>query len=277
MFTLENLSVLLIVAILLWNGLTILQFFTFLYYKFRYSNFVVMDRNELDKNTQEIINPLEDFLISKGFEYQTMMVHESMIIGNAQKYHIAYYYNPVNHVHAFVRTLPFRGALESATITYETIYESKNICTSLNGEEHNIATEPEYVYLFDHYLSSLDEVYKSHLNDRNIENEIISKEVFSSMGIVDYKTYDEHCYIEAWEKTGILKMTEYGYRFTLSWALWKFSKENIKGYKKFSKVLNGEKTEQKKDDTQSQTNGILTQLKEMGKPRGDSNTPSFCT
>lgn len=271
MFTLDNLPLIIVVAMLLWHSPTILQFLTFLYYKFRYSNFVVMDKNELDKNTQEIINPLKNFLASKGFVYQTMMIHDSMIIGNAQKYHIVYYYNPTNHVHAFVRTLPFRGALEAATITYETIYESKNVCTSLNGEKHHIATAPDYVYLFDHYLSSLEEVYKSHLNDRNIENEIISKEVFSSTGIVDYKTYDEHSYIEAWEKTGILKMTEYGYRFTVSWALWKFSKESIKGYRKFSKMLNSEKIEQTKDDTQSQTNGILTQLKEMDKPRGDSN------
>ena len=271
MFTLENLPIIVVVAAVLWYGFTILQFMTFLYYKFRYSDFVMIDGDDLDMHTKEVIKPLEDFLVSEGFVYQHMMMHDSVMIGNTQKYHIVYYHNPANNVHAFIKTQPFRGALEAAKITYETIYESKNVCTTVNGEKHHIPAVPEYVHLFDHYLSSFLDIYKAHLNDRDIENEIISKEIFTPSGLMDYKTYEEHSYIDAWRETGLVKITKYGYRFAVSWALWKFSQEAISGYKKFSKILNAEKAEQTTHDTQSQTNGILTQLKDMEKPRGESN------
>jgi len=214
---------------------------------------------------------LEDFLLSEGFVYQHMMMHDSVMIGNTQKYHIVYYHNPINNIHAFIKTQPFRGALEAAKISYETIYESKKVCTTINGEKHYIPVAPEYVYLFDHYLFSFSEIYTAHLNDRNIENQIVSKETFSSSGIMDYKIYEEHSYIDAWKQIGIVKTTNYGYRFAVSWALWKFSAKSISGQKKFSKVLKAEKVEQTSHDSQSQTNGILSQLKDMEKPRGESN------
>jgi Zn-dependent protease len=274
MFTFGELSLFIFVLVVLRYGLTLFQFIIFLYYKFRLPNYIVIDRDTLDKHTLDVIKPSEEFLISEGFVFHTMIVHDSMIIGNEQKFHIAYYYNPSNNVHAFVKTRPFRGALEAANISYETFYVSKNVCTTLNGEKDSVPAIPEYVYLFDHYLSSSKESYKAHLNDRNIENEVVSKETFTRDSIIDYKNYDYYSYIEAFKSIGIAKSTEYGYRFVPSLALWKLASGSIKGYKKFSKILQNKQqgqTEQTLDDTQSQANGILTQLEVMEKPKGESN------
>ena len=265
--TLENIIIILAVFMLFLFGTKLLQFITFLYYSFEYSLFNIVQKDEVDETVLEIMKPLEDFLASKGFAYRSMLEHESSIVGNTQKYHIAYYYNDVNGVHAFVKTQPHRGTLEAATIVYKSFCENGKRVETVNGMKHFIQISPENVALYDHYLVENEAIYLAHLNDVAKENSSVLKEPFTQENIVAYKTQDEKEYIQSWEDAGIIKINEEGYKFTFSWATWKFAMQSVKGHQNYAKVLRKRKSVSKEGEPQA----LIAQLEEMEKPRGKSN------
>lgn len=265
--TLENLIIILVIFVLFLFGATLLQFITFLYYSFNYTAFKLIDRESVDEDVLAILEPLEDFLLSKGFTFKAMIEHESSIVGNSQTYHIAYYYNDANEVHAFVKTQPHRGALEAATIVYKTFYENGKRVETVNGMKHFIQVSPANVALYDHYLVENEAIYLAHLQDREQEQSPIDKKPFTQENIVVYKTKDEKEYIQSWEDAGLIRCNKEGYRFLFSWAAWKFAKQSAKGQRSYAKILR----ERKKVSQGGESQALMAQLEEMGKPRGKSN------
>jgi len=268
--TLENIIIIAVIAILFLYGMALVQFFTFLYYSFKYSDFKQVDRDEVYKGILEILKPSEDFLMAKNFRYIAMLEHGNVIVGNNQKHHIACYYNDKNGVYAFVKTQPYRGALEPVTIVYKTLYVNGKRIETVNGIKHFIQVSPEYVSLYEHYLVDNEAIYLAHLKEIEKEQSSPIKEPFTEENIALFKTQDEKEYIKSWEDAGLIKVNENGYRFRFSLATWKFAKNAVKGHATYAKILR-----QRKDNSiltkDGESHALIAQLEEMEKPRGKSN------
>lgn len=261
------------VALLLWQGMRILQFLIFLYYKFRFPVYQLCQKNVIDIQIQKLLLPYEEYLVKHGFEYQYAVQYGSMIVGSDLViYKLYYYYNKEEGIHAFLETTPYKGSLQPVKLSYDTIYESKNICSTENGMAHFIPAVPKEIYLFDHYLASWTSVLEEHLKDRRIDGEEIVKQPLDKEGWLAYMTYIEHIYMDTNIKQNVAIRTTEGYRYKASFALWKFAKKSTNGYKKFSKILKQkiDTMSSDKDDTNgaSQTEGLLMQMEQVYKSRG---------
>ena len=270
----DNYWIWIIVALLLWQGMRILQFIIFLYYKFRFPVYKLCQKDDIDVQVQKLLVPYEEHLLKYGFEYQYTVQYKSMIVGSDLLIYKLYYYNEEQGIHAFLETMPYKGSLEPIKLSYETIYENKKICSTENGMAHFIPAIPKEIYLFDHYLASWSSVLEEHLKDRIIDGEKILKQPFNQEGWLAYLTYCEHIYMDANIEQNIAIKTTEGYRYKASFALWKFAKKSTNGYKKFSNILKQkiDTMPSAKDDTNvsSQTEGLLMQMQQVYKSRGKS-------
>ena len=271
----ENIWIWIIVGLLLWQGMTLLQFLMFLYYKFRLPEYHVCQKDEIDTQVLKLIISYEKHLLEQGFTYKYAVHYKSMVVGSDLLIYKLYYYHEVDGIHAFLETTPYKGSLEPIKLSYDTIYESKKICSTENGMAHFIPIVPDDVYFFDHYLSSWDSVFEAHLKDRIIDGEKIVKQPFDLDGWLAYLKYSEHIYMDANIKNNVAKRTKEGYRYKASFALWKFAKYSTQGYRKFSTILkNKVHTVTPNDDTTmlSQTEGLVMQMEQVDKARGENSS-----
>lgn len=267
--TIENILLIVAIILLFSQWVAIVQFFTLLYHSFGYLDFKQIEKDEVDKTILELFEPLEEFLIEKGFRYITMLEHENSIVGNTQKFHIAYYYNDKNATHAFVKTQPYRGALEPISIVYKTIFDDGKRIETVNGTKHFSQISPKNVSLHDHYLLDNEEIYSAHLKEVQKEQKSIKKEPFNKENIVAFKSQDEKEYIKSLEDAKIVKTDKNGYKFRFSYATWKFTKGVIRGHMRYAKIL-----KQRKNNPitkKVELNTIVAQLEEMKKPQAKGN------
>lgn len=259
-----------LVGLLLWQGMVLLQFFIFLYYEFRLPEFHLCEKEKIDEQVQKMITPYEKHLFEKGFVFKYAVEHESMIVGSDLIIHRLYYYNEAEGIHATLETTPYKGSLQSIKLSYETIYESGNICVTENGVKHYVPVVPKEVYFFDHYLDAWKNVYVQHLKDRVIDGEVITRQAFDDEGWLAYMDYMENLFRAVNIENGLAKMTPKGYRYRASLGLWKLSKEMQKGYRRFSKILRDGENNQ--EDKEGKTQGLLTQMDQVDKTRGDNSS-----
>ena len=279
MFALNTILIFGIIVLIFWNGTALIQFLTLLYYKFRIPTYTSIDRKEIGEEIESIIKPLEDFLLSKGFVYQSMLLHDGWLLGGDQNYYTLYYYDKEKSIHAYIETQPYRGALQSSKISYKTIYESTRECITVDGLDYGYPTIPDDTYLFDHYLGNNESVYEAHLKDREIQEEVIGRGAFTPEELQHHKEMIDAHYSKTYEQEGYTRSTSYGYRFTPSIKLWIFSKKMVKKHKHYSKVLmqsayeGDHKREEEEGDrkSKSEINSLLMQLSSLDKPRGESN------
>jgi Zn-dependent protease len=265
--TLTDIIILLAIFMLFFFGLRLLQFVTFLYYRFKNPHFKTVSKESVDEDILKIIKPLEDFLTTKGFSYVAMLEHDGHIVGATYNYHIAYYYNTINGVHAFIETHPYKGALQAATISFKSFYEDGRCVETVNGIKHFAPNTPKYIALYDHYLTENEDIYNAHLSDREKEQSTLLKESFTQENIVLHKNQDHQEYIESWEDIGVIKINEDGYKFTFSWATYKFAMQSTKGQQNYAKILR--KREVASQD--GEVTALISQLDTMEKSQGKSN------
>jgi len=269
----EHIWIWLAVGLLLWQGMTLLQFLMFLYYKFRFPEYQLCQKDEIDAQVQKILLPYETHLLENHFEFKYIVKYKSMIVGSDLVVYKMYYYNPTEGIHAILETTPYKGSLQPVKLSYDTIYESKRVATTENGMKHFIPVIPKEVYFFDHYLPLWENIFKAHLKDRIIDDEKIIRQPFDREGWLAYMQYSEHLYTYANVQYGIAIKTEEGYRYRASVALWNFAKETTRGYKKFSKILKMGTTETSTQNSiQSQTQGLISQMEQIDKRVGKSSS-----
>ena len=268
--TLENIIIIAAIALLFIYCMPLLQFLTLLYYSFRYTDFQEIDKEEVEPSILEILKPSEDFLLAKGFGYVAMVEHQSPIVGNTLTYHIAYYYDDANGVHAFVRTQPHRGALEPVTISYKAYYRDGTQLVTVNGMKHFMQVVSENVVLYDHYLIDNEAIYRAHLEAMEKMEADIAQEPISKEEIASLLTQEDKAFIESLQKAGIVKTDNEGYRFRFSLATWKFAKEAAKWQSRYAKTLRARK-ENAAMISEGETHALKVQIEEMDKPRGKSN------
>jgi len=271
----NNIWIWIIAGLLLWQGMRLLQFLMFLYYKFQVPEYHLCQKDEIDMQVLKLFEPYEKHLLSQGFEYKYVLNHKSMIVGSDIVIYKLYYYNEVEGIHAFLETTPYKGSLEPVKLSYDTIYKSKKICTTENGMAHFIPVVPDDIYFFDHYLASWGSVLEAHIKDRVIDGEKIEKQCFDKEGWLAYLIYLEHMYIDAMIEKNIAIRTENGYKYKASFALWQFAKKSMKGYRKFSQILKNKAmlSESVEASTkEAQTEGLLMQMEQVHKARGDKQS-----
>ena len=68
--------------------------------------FNIVEREDVEGSIEEIIKPHDEFLLSKGFVYQSTLVYDNPQYGLELDHYLFYYYNHQNGVHAFINTMP---------------------------------------------------------------------------------------------------------------------------------------------------------------------------
>ena len=276
MFALSDILMWLFVFLLVWQGMVLIQFFGFLYFKFKDPKFTIEKRVDIDEEIKRIVQSQESFLFSKGFESKGVLSHDGAIAGSDFTYHQFYYYHKEQGIHAYIETQPYAGAVTSAVIYYNTFYESGNICSSANFIGFALASAPEDVYFFDHSLGSNEEVYASHLDDRVIDNETIVYNAMDMEGYGAFAKYMHRNYMDSYMSSGMVKQVDGGHKFTFSLQTWNFAKNFVKGRKEaIVKSKNIDKAVFSLDEKSSEAIGLEAQLDAQDKTRGEGSKKSL--
>ena len=224
------------VVLLVLNFQTIVG--TVVVYFFKLQKIVMrqLKREDIDADVEIIVKPYEAFLLSKGFKFVSTIEHNSMIEKFDKTYHIYYYYHDDLGVHALLQTTPYQEAIGNATISFATFYESYNMAFSYDCFAHNVVL-PDEMYLFDHYHGSFEKAFASHLIDREIEGEVIVKEVLSEEGFKSYNEFMLEASITEMFNRNILTERGDGYKFVFSMGFLKHMHRSVKGHKKSKSIV----------------------------------------
>ncbi|CAA6803630.1 MAG: Unknown protein [uncultured Sulfurovum sp.] len=236
MFTLENILLIIIVGLILFNIQTILSAIILFFENMQEVVVESIEDGEIPSETEEIIKPYKDFLESQGFTYLYAYQYNNMLEKNNTPQHTLYFYNEEEHIHAFLDTTPIKGCLQALTINYTTIYENFQVVATYDCFAHNLKVA-DSVTLFDHYHGSFEKALMSHREDRLSLNEPIQTEVFSQEGCLNYSQYQIDETFRLMIEENIMHPTANGYKFSLSIPFFKYVQNSIKGYKRAAKVL----------------------------------------
>ena len=235
MLSTQNIVLFIFLAFLFLNFQTILVGFFLYFLELREVVVKKIALDEIDEAVIDIIRPNEAFLLSKGFLYQNSQTYNNILALLKEDLHTHYYYNEELGVHAFIDTTPMPGALASSTISFVTFYESYRRAVTFDSFAYNVFVSDE-TYIFDHYFGSYDEALKSHLIDREIEGEVVTKGVLSEEGAKDYRQYTVDETTEVLLSQNVIRKVANGYRYRLSLAYVKYLHYSLKMHKKAKKV-----------------------------------------
>lgn len=237
MFSIENIILLTVSAILLINFQTIVTSIITFFQELQEPKIDIIDKDEIDQSVYEVIRPYDALLLSLGFEYRSQIVMSNLLKKYTTPQYAFYYYHPLKGVHASITTTPFKGSLSGATISYDSIYESYFMTTSYDCFAHNIMANPDNSYSFDYYYGSFEKAFEQHLIDREIEGEVVSYQEFNQEGFANYAGYISTQMIEKAVDMNILHFTKNGYRFSASLAFVKYMNHIVKGYKRAKEAI----------------------------------------
>ncbi|HIP51700.1 MAG TPA: site-2 protease family protein [Campylobacterales bacterium] len=236
MFSTENILLIIVIAIVIFNFKTIFGALFLYFMKLRDIDISIIKREEVSIEVQEIIKPYEELLLNKGFVYKSAIEYNSIVQMFQEQQHTFYYYHEEKGVHASIATMPFQGALEAVTLDYSTFYESYHIATTYDCFKYNLP-KIESVTAFDHYHGSFEKAFESHLEDRLLEGESIRYEALTPEGLVDYMEFQTRESLDALKEHNIMKQTNSGLKYSFSFAFIKYVHTTLKGHKFASKVL----------------------------------------
>ena len=236
MFSPENILLIIVITIVLFNFKTIFGVFFLYFIKLRDINISIVEKDQISIEVKEIIKPYEELLLRKGFIYKSVIEYNNIVEMFQEQQHTFYYYHEEKGIHASLATMPFQGALEAVTIDYSTFYKSYHIATTYDCFKYNLP-KIESVTAFDHYHGSFEKAFTSHLEDRLLEGQSIRYEALSPEGLVDYMEFQTRESIDALKEHNIMKQTNAGLKYSFSFAFFKYVHTTLKGHKFTSKVL----------------------------------------
>ena len=252
MLTTQNILLFIVLLFFLINFQTIVAGFVLYFWELRDVVVRKIGLDEIDDAMKDIIRPNEEFLLSKGFVYQSSQVFNSVLVRLKEDFHTYYYYNEVLGVHAFIDTTPMPGALSSSTISFVTFYESYKRAVTYDCFAYNVFVSDE-TYIFDHYSGSYEEAFQAHQSDREIEDENIVKGVLTQEGAKDYRQYSITETLEALVEQNIIKKVSEGYRYTFSLAYAKYIHYSLTMHKKAKRIYAAKGIQLKERQTEAQT------------------------
>ncbi len=281
MFTLENLAIVLVIAVVFYNIRTIIGAIMLMLHRYQKPVVSIIKKEQIDEQILESMKPFEKLLHSFGFVYQSSLKATNMQVGLDLDHHMHYYYNPQNSVHAFINTEPNKGNLQSVLVDFTTFYESHNICITYDCFEYNFASNLKGFYIFDHYHGSFEKSYQSHLKDREIEKETIIQQCLSPKGCKDYANYAVEKIFEGYVDANIMRpISDNKYRFKFGVALFSFVSSFLKGYEKGFKALKLAKSSISENEATSreisEKQTLIRELEtEPKKPKGENKIKWF--
>jgi Zn-dependent protease len=246
MFSTENILLIIVITILIFNFQTIFGILFLYFIKLRDVHVSIVEKDEISIEIKEIIKPYEELLLKKGFVYKSAIEYNNIVEMFQEQQHSFYYYHEEKGIHASLGTMPFQGALEAVTLDYSTFYESYHIATTYDCFKYNLP-KIESVTAFDHYHGSFEKAFESHLQDRLLEGEIIRYEALSPEGLVDYMEFQTSESIDALKEHNIMKQTNSGLKYSFSFAFLKNVHTTLKWHKFASKVLASQKINAKEE------------------------------
>ena len=235
MLNIQDTLLFILLIVFLMNFQTIVSGFVLYFWKLRDLVVRSISVDEINDSVKEIVRPQEEFLYSKGFVYKSSQVYDNVWERFNEELHTYYFYNEELDVHAFIDTTPYPGALSGSIISFTTFYESYKRATTFDCFAYNIFPSDES-YVFDHYYGSYEEALESHLHDRVIEGEVISKGALSEEGAKDYQQYIINENFDEMIKRNILKKVSGGYRYLFTSAYMQYIYEGLKKYKEVKKI-----------------------------------------
>ncbi|CAA6820515.1 MAG: Unknown protein [uncultured Sulfurovum sp.] len=236
MLTLENILLIIILGLLLFNIQTILSGIILFFENMQEVVVKSINKENIPNEINNIVQPYKDFLESQGFKYLYAQQYNNMLEKNNIPQYTLYFYNQVEHIHAFLNTTPTKSALQALSINYTSIYENFQVVATYDCFAHNLKV-PRTVMLFDHYHGSFEKALISHKEDRKSIHEPIQTDIFSEEGCLNYSQYQVDETSRLMIEENIMYATANGYKFSLSIPYFKYVKNRIKGYKRAMKVL----------------------------------------
>ena len=224
------------------NFQTIMGIFIIYFMKLRDVVIVNVTKEKIPSEVKEIIKPYEELLIKNGFVYKSAIEYNNMYEAVTQQQYTFYYFNEEKSVHAFIGTMPYRGALRPVVLEYSTFYESYHIATTHDCFLYNLP-KVESITAFDHYHGSFQKSFESHLEDRKLEGEVIRHETLDEEGLAQYLNFQVIEAMDALKEANIIKTTASGLKYTFSIAFVKYIYTTLKGHRFASKILQKQKRE----------------------------------
>lgn len=265
MLTVENLPIIIIISILLWNFKAILSTIIISQEEFTYPPMTPIEKEDILEDVELIVDPYKSFLISKGFVQEHTLLYDSPKVGLELDHHIYYFFNEEKSIHAYIYTMPEKGSPATAFIRYDSYYKNKKITSTTDGIKYAYPYEFDDIYHFDYYYNSFEKTYESHLKDREIGEEI-DETVLSIEGHIAYENYISSIVVDALVNRGVVSKAESSYRYKLSWATFKYMQEIIKSYNKSNKSFVNSSNQSDSKYSIGQANAILGQLRAKKAP-----------
>jgi len=204
--------------------------------------FYKKNREELEEDIENIILPYEEFLISKGFRFISLLEFQSMVKKIDRRVHNFNYYHDELDILATISTLPYRGALVPATMDFTTFYESYKYSSTYDCFAHNFVSTNNR-YIFDHYYASWEKTFQAHLTDRKIESEVIVNGYLTEEG---FNAFSEVMTMESLDEMisrKIIRTTNDGYKFRYSWGYLSYIFNSLVGESRAKKAYKRVKEE----------------------------------
>ena len=164
-------TIILIVAVLaLVSSRRIVQFFTLINLKFKNYEPRIVKPSAVEQQILVEVAKIEKFLYKNRFTRRVIVRHQNLY--NEDKiFYKFYYYQLIDGIHAYIKVTPQNSTIEYE-FCFETKYDSGNVALSINKEYYLLLAIPDRVYRFLHKNFTIEELYKAHLKDREIETRV---------------------------------------------------------------------------------------------------------
>ncbi len=224
-YTLEIVALVTIVLLLIYTQ-QILHFFNLTNLKFKITNPKIVKPNKIEQKILIKLANLEKFLYKKRFTRRIILKDYTSIKEENSVCYIFYYYQLIDGIHAYIDVTVKNLDSIDFSVHFETQYDSKKVAISTNNTNYLLHTMPENIYLFKHNNLSIEELYKAHFKDREINKETLYKKRLSEQDLIKQAIKQEEEQINKLTLNGYIKHTNYGFKLLPTYKLFKNTQDS---------------------------------------------------
>ncbi len=227
---------LIIVVLLLAFSPRLMQFFNLTSLKFKTYEPKEVFPNNIDRKILIRVARYERFLYKAKFTRRLIIEYRSDFKKQDGVFYKFYYYQLIDGIHAYLEVIPSKNGNIYINYCFETVFESGNICLSINKESFILGSKAPNIHLYTHKDLSIRELYKAHCQDREIVFEVVLKKRLTIKEFMEQEVKKEQDYINNLIENGYVKRENAGYKILKTYRLFKEAQKtceilNIKTYK----------------------------------------------
>ena len=212
---------LVIVVLLLAFSPRLMQFFNLTSLKFKTYEPKEVFPNNIDRKILIRVARYERFLYKAKFTRRLIIEYRSDFKKQDGVFYKFYYYQLIDGIHAYLEVIPSKNGNIYINYCFETVFESGNICLSINKESFILGSKAPNIHLYTHKDLSIRELYKAHCQDREIVFEVVRKKRLTIKEFMEQELKKEQDYINNLIENGYVKRENAGYKILKTYRLFK--------------------------------------------------------